>query len=96
METAVQFENELLNAASLSDVTYLMNIVTTLTPRQKALIDQQVFDKALDTITYHQDSDPATYSHMILTFFLAAGRYTSPVAVSAALQAMPRQAQSIF
>ncbi len=91
METAEQLEQQLLRAASASDMGSIMSIVTSLTPKQKSGISRHVFDKALGSISCHIEPDPIVFSDAILTYLLVAGRYTSPNMVCKALQAMPRQ-----
>ena len=92
MKTVAQIEQQLLKAASASDMTSIMSIVTDLSTGQKMAIDKTVFNEVLDSISNSSESDPAVYSHMIHTFLQAVGRHTSPAVICQAFDrnAMPR------
>ena len=92
MKTVAQIEQQLLRAASASDVTSIVSIVSDLSTGQKIAIDRTIFDKALDSISNSPEPDPAVYSHMMLSFLQAVGRHTSPAVICQAFDrnAMPR------
>jgi hypothetical protein len=91
--TYTPVELKLLIAAEAVDLPAILDIVSRLTINERETIVTDIYDTALHSIVSYAEVDQAESAYATMMFIRAVGRYISPEAVSASLQASPRVPQ---
>jgi hypothetical protein len=75
-------EEKLLSAADAGNLSAIVDIVSRLTVKERASINQDVYNKVLYSITHHAKDFPAESAYTTMMFVRCVGEYVSPAVIS--------------